>query len=66
MSQVLLGVMVEGSWDVQFHTGKELLMPRQTHVPMTGFPHVLPAQGTGVSKRHLRRQSSHLSSQAAQ
>ena len=66
MSQVLLGMTVERPWDVQFHTDKELLMPRQTHVPMTVFPHVLPAQGTGVSKRHLRRQSSHLSSQAAQ
>lgn len=61
MSQELLDMTLKGPWDVQFPPDKEPLKPRETHVPVTGFPHVLPTQGTGVSKRHLNTQSSRVS-----
>ena len=61
MSQELLDMTVKGPWDVWFPTDKEPLKPRETHVPVTGSPHVLLAQGTGVSRRHLNMQSSHMS-----
>lgn len=60
-SQVLLGMTIKVSCDVQFPADKELLMPRETHVPMTGSSEVPLSQGTEVSKRHVGKQCSHLS-----
>ena len=59
MSQELLDMTVKGPWDVRFPTDKEPLKPRETHVPVTGSPHVLLAERAGVSRRHLNMQSPH-------